>query len=361
MRHWFLIDDSGEEAITFSRELSLGDELRIEPMSAGEAEKNLSGKTLAADGILMDVDLSNETGIRTSGPGMAANIRVGQTRQDLPSFPIVRFSFREKVLLNIGRDSSSDDLFDLKLDKDGISDVSRRANAQRKLIGASEVYEASRASVVDPAKLLELDAEQLAAWAHPAFVSEIERADRPHLIAAPIMRALVHPGLLIDESLLAARLGIDRALSTGWGALLEALSPFAYRGVGSEHFPLWWARGVESWWEETAKADNPLAAISISERTLLLGKQFADIVPLTMPKGSLGDRPWRYCLLTMEMRGEFLPVDPERSVRIIPRSPMPVWLDPLYAALGPSLRNREDVRLNKDDLKRLEHQARRLR
>ena len=73
-----------------------------------------------------------------------------------------------------------------------------------------------------------------------------------------------------------------------------------------------------------------------------------------MPKGSMGKRPWRYCLLSREQRYELIPLDPSRGVKIKPRSPMPYWLDPLYASLGAALQNRDDPRLDKEDLKRLQ-------
>jgi hypothetical protein len=72
----------------------------------------------------------------------------------------------------------------------------------------------------------------------------------------------------------------------------------------------------------------------------------------------MGERPWRYCLLTKEQRQEVIPVDPARAVRIKPRSPMPSWLDPLYAALGVALQNPDDPRVDKEDLKRLQRFAR---
>jgi len=101
-------------------------------------------------------------------------------------------------------------------------------------------------------------------------------------------------------------------------------------------------------------ADTPLAGSTIAQRLELLSPIIADLVPLQMPKCSLGERPWRYCLLTKESQQQLIPVDPARAVKVKPRSSMPTWLDPLYAALSIALQNREDPRLDKEDLRRLQ-------
>jgi hypothetical protein len=171
------------------------------------------------------------------------------------------------------------------------------------------------------------------------------------------MEALVHPGMLISEDYLAARLSVDRA-SPGWEVLRAALDPIRYQGVAAEQFPRWWARGLEAWWEEHF-TDVPLAANSTAERIAVLQTTFAALTTLVMPKGSLGERPWRACALTAEETGEFLPLDPECAVRFMARPIIPEWLDPTYAALGPALRHQEDPRLDRGDMARLRMLARR--
>lgn len=121
MTSWWLVDDSPEEATSFAQNLSKEEALSIVYTSVKDAAAALDNGTLEAAGILMDVDLSNETGRKQTGPGLSQDIRVAQQKQTIPPFPIVRFSLRDKVLQNIGRDSSSDDLFDLKIEKDGLS------------------------------------------------------------------------------------------------------------------------------------------------------------------------------------------------------------------------------------------------
>jgi hypothetical protein len=358
MSSWLLIDDSPEEAAAFAARLSEGRLLSIDYMTGTDAAAALGADKFAPAGVLMDVDLSNEMGRQQTGPGMSQDMRVAQQRQTIPPFPIVRFSLRDKVLENIGRDSSSDDIFDLKIEKDGLSDDALRAAVQSKLIGVRQIYDALNKAEVSISTLLGLDEELWSRWGSPEFQSTFEVGDRVHLKASPLVRMMIHPGLLIDEDLLAFRLGIDPAASEGWPALREQLTDYAYAGVAGGCFVRWWARGIEEWWQDKLGAEVPLAGCNIAQRMEILSQHFSKLAPLRMPKGSLGDRPWRFCLLTQEQRQEIIPIDPARAVRMKPRAPMPSWLDPLYAALGVALQNRDDPRLDKDDLKRLQLFAR---
>jgi hypothetical protein len=301
----------------------------------------------------MDVDLSNQLGRQQTGPGMSQNIRIAQQRQSIPSFPLVRFSLRYKILENIGRDSTSDDIFDLKIEKDGLSDPALRDGARSKLIGVRQIYDMLERGEAALPSMLGLTEDLWTPWGSSAFQSDFEAGDRVYQQASPLIRLMVHPGLLIEEVFLGFRLVVDPLSSAGWANLLSALSGYAYRGVACDCFPRWWARGLEQWWQEKLGADLPLAGTDITRRVELLSKSFKDLAPLAMPKGSMGNRPWRYCLLSKDQRYEVIPVDPARGVKIKPRSPMPSWLDPPYASLGAALQNRDDSRLDKDDLKRL--------
>lgn len=358
MPSWLLIDDSPEEAKAYAQSLAQEDVLPIEYLSASDAAEMLRTGTLKPAGVLMDVDLSNELGPQQTGPGMSQSIRVAQQTKSLPSFPIVRFSLRKKVLENIGRDSSSDDIFDLKIEKDGLSKLSERDAARSRLVGVRQIYDMLERGEQDLLSVLGLCEEFWNLWGSSGFQDAFEVADRVHLRASPLIRLLVHPGLLIEEAILGFRLGLDTGASPGWSAVVDELSDYSFRGVAQEYFPRWWARGIEQWWQENIGGSLPLAGTEIEARVELLSKRFDKLVPLTMPKGSMGKRPWRYCLLSWEQRHELIPVDPGRGVKIKPRSPMPSWVDPLYVSLGEALRNRDDPRLDKEDLKRLQPYAR---
>ena len=358
MPSWLLIDDSPEEAKAFAQNLAQGDVLPIVHMSASEAAAALGEGKFKPAGVLMDVDLSNELGPLQNGPGMSQSIRGAQQKNLLQPFPIVRFSYLSKVVENIGRDPSSDDIFDLKIEKDGLSDPTVRDIARSKLVGVRQVYDVLESDDQNLLSILGLNEECWNLWGSSSFQTDFDVADRVHLRASPLIRLLVHPGLLIDEAILGLRLGVDTRVSAGWSAVVDTISEYAFKGAAKDCFPRWWARGIEQWWQERIGGTLPLAGTEIEHRVELLSKSFAKLVPLAMPKGSMGKRPWRYCLLSWEQHCELVPVDPDRAVKIKPRSPMPSWLDPLYASLGAALQNRADPRLDKDDIKRLQPYAR---
>ena len=352
MKSWIIVDDSPEETTVLVRQLEGKGVLEVEIISASNAQDAMESGTLRPDGILVDVDLSNEAGLRFTGPGLAQSIRVAQRRRSLPSFPLVRFSAREKIRESIGSDSSSDDIFDLKVEKDGLGEENRVEGVRQLLLAVGEVYE--RAEERLPInEYFGASGEQWAVWGHQAAAEEMLVADLPYLRAGRLIRMLVHPGIFVDEALLAIRLGVDQGISAGWSALLERVAEIAYHGVASEHLKRWWARGLEEWWQSLG-SERPLAGTTVTQRVAVLREKTSlDLVALEMPQGSIGNRPWRSCLLSWETSGRVVAVDPTQAVKIIPRSTLPSWMDPLVAALGPANRNRDDERLNSEDLDRL--------
>ncbi len=353
MADWLLVDDNHEEAAAFAAGLTQEGTITVRSATVTEAEEALADRTLNPAGLLLDVDLSNEVGLKTSGPGLAQDIRVAQQVEALNGFPIVRFSYRANVAANIGQDPTSDNLFDLKVEKDGLSDEAARIRVRKELLGIREVYDALRKGNQDLKAILGVNETEWADWGNSSLGSAFAQGDRVHSRAAPIVRLLKHPGLLIDEQLLTFRLGIDTKKSADYAAVLEQLQAIKYKGVASEVLPRWWARGIEQWWRRELGASTPLAGCSISQRVELLAGRFGDLTELSMPDGSIGDRPWRYCLISLEQHNELIPIDPAKSVRMNSRQPMPSWIDPLYASLGNAAMNREDPRLDPKDLERL--------
>ena len=343
---WLFVDDSQEDREAFARELSADGVIEVEAISAGETRRRLGEEELRCDGLLMDIDLSNESGRRESGLGLTADIRGAQQQMTAPSFPIVRFSYRSKVAESIGRDGSSDESFDLKVDKDELDSECVR----RDLAGVAAVYgKVGRDS--SALEVLGVEKEEWLEWGHIGFEEALEVADRDHLRSRLVVQVIMRPGLLICEELLATRLGVERG-GSGWEELLEELRSFAYRGVGAEYFSRWWARGLERWWEGHSGV-APLGASTIEERYRVLSGPFSGLVPLTMPGESPGERPWRRCELTMERSGEFVPLDPSCAVRFSVMGGFADWMDPTYAALGVAARHREDRRLDEEDYRRL--------
>jgi hypothetical protein len=72
--------------------------------------------------------------------------------------------------------------------------------------------------------MLGLDDKRWSLWGSTDFEEQLRVADRRYIKARIFVQALVQPGMLISEDLLATRLGIDCSFSAGWDGLREALS-----------------------------------------------------------------------------------------------------------------------------------------
>ncbi|MDF2384867.1 hypothetical protein JMG10_25570 [Nostoc ellipsosporum NOK] len=348
MTTWLFVDDSSPEREALASQIA-DDVIDVKPMSAKEARQALTDASLKPSGILMDIELGNESGVVEDGLSLAAAIRAEQNKGSVPAFPIIRFSRKTKIAEYVGTDSSSDALFDWACDKESISTEPKLAKLRGYMLAFSEIYASVKtAEAIDgPVKLSTVNWDILG---HSALSDRFKIFDRVHSRAGLLAKMLVTPGILISEDLLSARLGIDVNKSAGYADILVALSDYRYQGLGGDHVVRWWARGLEYWWEESFGQDDPLAGLSIAERTGALKSKFGDITPLVQDEKSPGDRPWRYCTLTLEKYGEFMSVDPEWGVPMIARLAHDGWEDPLYAALGVALQTKDDPRLNGDAL-----------
>jgi hypothetical protein len=232
----------------------------------------------------------------------------------------------------------------------------------RRLKGLEDVYQAlpkfrhaDRSSFPD---LVGLSGENWEKLGHPAFADRMLTSLQvaTHVAAGVFFRSfLLSPGLLIDEMLLGIRLGVDvRECREAWACLLKDL-PFAYRGAGCEGFPRWWARGLDEWWSLKSDSNSPLSSLEIKQRIDALGQMgIGGMVPIQMPQGSAGRKPWRFCSLSLERDTPvYVPLDPSESVRMTGATDLPPWVDPRYAALGPALQEQGNFQLNSADLSRL--------
>lgn len=359
---WLFVDDKPEEAEAFAQTLRTGTQAIVVEVARPKVarERLLRGRG-EPSGVLMDVDLSVEPGDPGSGPGFAQDLRVDQRAGKIVEYPIVRFAAADRVDANVAGDPTSDDLFDLKIQKEELREST--VSVQSRLMGVAALY--THLIAIRPqeqpwlSSVVALEEADLAELCHRGFRDRFESSLQVgvHVAAGTFMRDFITPtGLLIDERVLSYRLGVDRVRSgDAWTHLRESL-PFRYRGTASDAFQRWWARGLENWWATTIKDSKHLATLTIEQRITALNAALPlPVTPLEMPEGSAGTRPWRQCAISVEGRApRWVPVDPNEAVRFTPRSDLPPWADPLYAAFGPAIQEKHDLRLNRDDLARLQ-------
>lgn len=358
---WIFVDDAASEAQAFADALSAKGGFGVEVMTPDMARSALLSGERHPAGVLVDIDLSSIQGETGTGPGIAQDIRVKQRAGTIPEYPIVRFAALAPVQKNVRGDPTSDDLFDLKVQKEAVQrDIDAVIAGLR---GIRQVYDAlTSVEKIDEsffANIVGCSQSDIEILGHDGFrdrlLSSLQTA--AHVAAGVYVRSfLTPPGLLIDEGLLAVRLGVDAQRSDkAWKEFVATL-PFQFRGVGGAYFIRWWARGLDAWWFERISADVPLVSLTAEQRidTLQEKLKIEGLVALQLPEGSPGSRPWRFCQLCREQDPPIdFPIDATDAVRVTLRSDIPSWVDQPYASLKFACQEKDDLRLSRNDILRL--------
>ncbi|MES3676971.1 hypothetical protein QC589_13520 [Halomonas elongata] len=360
VKEWFLVDDLKEEAEAFAEKLRDDGGLAVRVLNPDEAKNKLLRDGCEPNGVLMDVDLSSIQGELGSGPGIAQDIRVKQKSQEIPEYPVIRFAALKKVKQNVRGDPTSDDLFDIKVQKERVArDIT---SLSEEIKGVRDVYDflsRIKRGSIRKREIFGCTDEEFECWGNEAFCRRILGSVNTsvHVAAGYFMRNFLVPsGLLIDEVMLSVRLGVDYDTSGGSWLELKKNLDFHYQGAGGGFFRRWWAFGLEEWWFNNINAEEPLVGLPATERVKFLERALGikNITPLDLPRGSPGVSPWRLCTLSLEKEpSEIVPIDPAHSVKISPDVDVPDWIDPMYASFQEALRNREDFRLDMSDVESL--------
>lgn len=148
-----------------------------------------------------------------------------------------------------------------------------------------------------------------------------------------ITEFLTKQGLVIDEDVLAARLGIDKSNSDDWPNLLKRLSEAKYQGVFCNGWPRWWMQLVEQWWTETIKAETFLRSTPAAERVEKI-KEVTELPGLVAAKKidkSESDEFWTVC------KGFGQPLDPIDGMLIQGQDNLYSWQEPEYVSIEAAL------------------------
>lgn len=293
--------------------------------------KHLRLKADDLDGLLLDLRLddtpnANQKKASYRGTALAQEIRTLQKEKSLKHFPIVLFSANDKVSL----DNTGKDLFDLCIEKDAVNVESFPIYANE-LFALAEGYrflsENAQINAYLGVETDELDS---------SFVQELKtREGEPvHILSKFIVdELLMKQGLLIDESVLAARLGIDKR-SQDWSSLLELLKPEAsYQGVFHEGWPRWWMHRIQKWWESFAPENVYLRSTSASERVRIIKEKtgLPNLVPVARIDKSRSEEYWTIC------KGYNRPLDPLDGLLIIGQDNLYSWQEPEYVSVDAAL------------------------
>lgn len=89
-----------------------------------------------------------------------------------------------------------------------------------------------------------------------------------------LKQIVLRNGIVINENVLASRLGVDNKSSEDWDKLKLILSynSILYTGVLSDGWDRWWSQRLIDWWEE--QFSTPLIALNATDRVKLITEKF---------------------------------------------------------------------------------------
>lgn len=316
------------------------------------------------DGLILDLrldDYQNEEGERADfrGTSLAQEIRTRQKEGEFKPFPIILFSGNDKLEQSL--EQSGKDLFDICIDKGQINMNSYDIFTPQ-LLALADGYKAISTSKLNLSDILKVNMEIV----DERFISQLNdlNTSPAHVIAGFIINELIEKqGILIDEYILAARLGIDKNRSTDWKKVLESLSPAKYSGVFSNGWNRWWMYQVDEWWKSVINAESYLRSTSSKKRVekIKLKLGLNNIFPAERIAKADSDEYWTVCL------GYNQPLDPVDGLMIDGQENLYPWQDVQYVSVDAALMRKNGsnwkkvARLEEDRLRDLQQQFKKSR
>lgn len=255
------------------------------------------------DGLLLDWSLNNK-----NEEGVNANYNVEALAQQLrrfiidgdkikKDFPIVICSADYKFREIFCQEVSGHDLFDLVFEKDDFD------SQQKLIISQLEDLAISYKIISSDKSAKNLFKEDILEKIDYRILDYIEHQQKQptHEIARFLLTKLINTnGILIDDYLLASRLGVDIIDNQDlmeWTKLLDKLSDVKYKGVFSMAWSRWWMNKLNDFWEENFECS--LGSLSGEQRVKLINEKFdLKLVPATIrDKGTTSDF-WVICKRT---------------------------------------------------------------
>ena len=331
-------------------------DLEIEHRSPLPFEKFIAQlKQSSFDGLILDLRLDqkvNSNGERANfrATSFAQELRNLATEGKLPNFPIVLWSMDEKLKQTYLPDNTGHDLFDLKCVKEDFgNDKIFAHDISEKLASLAVGYQKLSLIVAKRGgsnqtriySALNLNkSEEFLDQRISTYFEGVKGKVPPHEFARFILKGLLEfPGPLIDELILAARLGvsIENSAPEDWDFVKQKLKSASYVGVFGDGWRRWWAYLVENWWANAIKSPG-LRLLNAAERVEQLKRitRRKNLVAAEPIEKDYSTNFWTICQATKR------PLSPKDGFTLQNTKEKP-WSDRLYIsvnlALSGTLRN----------------------
>lgn len=310
-------------------------------------------------GAILDLRLdgNHALNVKYTATSLAQELRArSAANEGIKDIPIVLCSTDEKIKALYDRDQTSHDLFDFAFKKDKKPNWVHIAKTLQSL---STGYNFLRNRTAGSLEFIGRDISTLDSRVFGKF-SDSETFYSPHEIAQHIIKELfLQPGPLIDQMLVAARLGIDVEKSPDYEKLLrEVFSETSYAGVFCDGWPRWWADLVNDKFKNLT--ETRLATLKAQERVDLLKKatKLNKLVPATPIENSISTNFWTVCEYFKR------PLDPMEGFKIFRRKEQKPWQETRYLsfeAAAERLGYNDGLKIHPDEMQRLETAKKRIK
>lgn len=342
----YIDDEKIERSQAFADGLSSLSLVEIEvitPTSFEDLISELIEKQSQFEALILDLKLDgNQKGDRVAkytAPSLASGVR-SRCHGDsgfIKEFPIFLISSSENLKKYYNSDTSSHDLFDYTFNK---TKISQKGQEYEKLINSIIItYSTIQENKINFKKILgepnEIDIEE------KLFSSRFlngEGTSASEISQFIFNEVILKSGVLINEQILAARLGINFSVSKDWNKLLEILNAYKYHGVFKESHDRWWAYEVLNWWNSYFP-DISIIRLDAEDRVKLIKEKF-DLNELTVAQKiekTTSTKFWTICAAYKK------PLDPKDGF-LVDGTYIHTWQDKKYVSLQAIL-ERESTKL----------------
>lgn len=279
------------------------------------------------DGLILDLRLDGSGSDRTefNATALTSELRSVAARGEILSFPIVLCSTESNIKQTYDTDKTSHDLFDYKINKS--NEKPDWEKMSQKLDSLAKGYNWLQLQARTKEDIFGINIKNL----DERVVERIDNFSVSYDYTHFVVKHFFHQtNPLINEKILAARLGIDltRTPVELWYILKnEILSNIKYKGIFSDGWQRWWADGLVTWFEEIS-GEN-LAFINAEKRIEILMNKYS-------LAGLVAAQPLKFCNST-----EFwsiceaykVPIDPLEAFRIFTTVDIKPWEEYKYISL----------------------------
>jgi hypothetical protein len=322
----------------------VGIDLHIIPRAPRSFEEEIIGlpdsiTSEGINGLILDWRLDSTNKVHFRAGSLGQEIRTVQTEgMKFNSFPIVLISTQQRLSSSYTHDDTSHDLFDWLYKKNEIMQEGRPQRVAIELMsfvhGYNAITKEDLVSALGPKEITdELDIrlqEQLSSLSAKQPVH-----DRARFV---LKQMLKRPGPLINEWLVAARLGVDIPRSKKWEQFkAEVLANNMYSGPFNEALPRWWVNRLDAMWPVDVRGRHiPLLRLGAQERVEIINSATGyDLIAAEPLVQGYSDRFSTICEVTC------MPLDPINGVIIDEPEPQP-WQSRRYMSLDIVLSRKYD-------------------